>query len=163
MSEKERLERKLLKLQEQHEHQHKLLEVSEVEKVADKHLTEMKKKKLAIKDQIVKVEKQIQQIEIKESIKNYDSEKILYFKQQLKKLKKQVKQMEAQREKTRSWNHKAELLEMKKQKLYWKDLLSSIDNMTDEEIDQYIQEHTLSTPLSEYEALEKAINKLEKE
>ena len=81
-------------------------------------------------------------------------EKILYFKQQLKKLKKQVKQMESQREKTRSWNHKAELLEMKKQKLYWKDLLHSIENMTDEEIDDYVQEHTLSTPLSEYEWIE---------
>jgi len=81
-------------------------------------------------------------------------EKILYFKQQLKKLKKQVKQMESQREKTRSWNHKAELLEMKKQKLYWKDLLHSIENMTDEEIDEYVQEHTLSTPLSEYEWIE---------
>ena len=81
-------------------------------------------------------------------------EKILYFKQQLKKLKKQVKQMEAQREKTRSWNHKAELLEMKKQKLYWKDLLHSIENWTDEEIDDYVQEHTLSTPLSEYEWIE---------
>jgi uncharacterized protein YdcH (DUF465 family) len=81
-------------------------------------------------------------------------DKILYFKQQLKKLKKQVKQMEAQREKTRSWNHKAELLEMKKQKLYWKDLLHSIENWTDEEIDDYVQEHTLSTPLSEYEWIE---------
>ena len=80
--------------------------------------------------------------------------KIMYFKQQLKKLKKQVKQMEAQREKTRYWNHKAELLEMKKQKLYWKDLLHSIENMTDEEIDDYVQEHTLSTPLSEYEWIE---------
>ena len=81
-------------------------------------------------------------------------DKILYFKQQLKKLKKQVKQMEAQREKTRSWNHKAELLEMKKQKLYCKDLLNSIENWTDEEIDDYVQEHTLSTPLSEYEWIE---------
>ena len=81
-------------------------------------------------------------------------EKIIYFKQQLKKLKKQVKQMESQREKNRTWNHKAELLEMKKQKLYWKDLLHSIENWTDEEIDEYVQEHTLSTPLSEYEWIE---------
>ena len=43
---------------------------------------------------------------------------------------------------------------MKKQKLYWKDLLHSIENMTDEEIDDYVQEHTLSTPLSEYEWIE---------
>ena len=43
---------------------------------------------------------------------------------------------------------------MKKQKLYWKDLLHSIENWTDEEIDDYVQEHTLSTPLSEYEWIE---------
>ena len=41
-------------------------------------------------------------------------DKVLLFKQELKKLKKRVKQMEAQRERNRSWNHKAELLEMKK-------------------------------------------------
>jgi len=81
-------------------------------------------------------------------------DKILHFKQQLKKLKKQVKQMESQRNKNRSWNHKAELLNAKKQKLYWKDLLSGIENMTDEQIDEYVQEHTLSTPLSEYEWIE---------
>lgn len=81
-------------------------------------------------------------------------EKILHFRQQLKKLKKQVKQMEAQRQKTRTWDHKAELLEMKKQKLYWKDLLVKLEDMTDEQIDEYVQEHTLSTPLSEYEWIE---------
>lgn len=70
-------------------------------------------------------------------------EKVLYFKQQLKKLKKQVKQMESQREKNRSWEHKSELLEMKKQKLKLKEILS------------HIEEHTLSTPLSEYEAIER--------
>ena len=70
-------------------------------------------------------------------------DKVLEFKQELKKLKKRVKQMEAQREKNRSWNHKAELLEMKKQKLKMKEMLAHID------------ENTLSTPLSEYEAIEK--------
>jgi uncharacterized protein YdcH (DUF465 family) len=70
-------------------------------------------------------------------------DKVLEFKQELKKLKKRVKQMEAQREKNRSWNHKAELLEMKKQKLKMKEMLA------------HIEENTLSTPLSEYEAIEK--------
>lgn len=70
-------------------------------------------------------------------------DKVLEFKQELKKLKKRVKQMEAQREKNRSWNHKAELLEMKKQKLKMKEMLT------------HIEENTLSTPLSEYEAIEK--------
>jgi len=68
---------------------------------------------------------------------------VLEFKQELKKLKKRVKQMEAQREKNRSWIHKAELLEMKKQKLKMKEMLT------------HIEENTLSTPLSEYEAIEK--------
>ena len=40
--------------------------------------------------------------------------KVLEFKQELKKLKKRVKQMESQRELTRSFDHKAELIEMKK-------------------------------------------------
>ena len=70
-------------------------------------------------------------------------DKVLEFKQELKKLKKRVKQMEAQREKNRSWNHKADLLEMKKQKLKMKERLT------------HIEENTLSTPLSEYEAIEK--------
>ncbi len=70
-------------------------------------------------------------------------DKVLLFKQELKKLKKRVKQMEAQRERNRSWNHKAELLQMKKQKLKMKEML------------RHIEENTLSTPLSEYEAIEK--------
>jgi Ni,Fe-hydrogenase I large subunit len=81
-------------------------------------------------------------------------DKVLHFRQQLKKLKKQVKQMESQRDKNRSWNHKSQLLDMKKQKLIWKDLLTNIDKMTDTQIDDYVQEHTLSTPLSEYEWIE---------
>ena len=69
--------------------------------------------------------------------------KLLLNRKELKKLKKRVKQMEAQRERNRSWNHKAELLEMKKQKLKMKEML------------RHIEENTLSTPLSEYEAIEK--------
>jgi len=76
-------------------------------------------------------------------------DKVLIFKQELKKLKKRVKQMEAQREKNRSWNHKAELLEMKKQKLKMKEIL------------KHIEENTLSTPLSEYEAIEKWLEEKE--
>ena len=71
------------------------------------------------------------------------TDNVLLFKQELKKLKKRVKQMEAQRNTNRSWNHKAELLDMKKQKLKMNEIL------------KHIQEHTLSTPLSEYEAIEK--------
>lgn len=74
---------------------------------------------------------------------------ILRFKQELKKLKKRVKQMEAEREKNRSWNHKQELVELKKQKLKMKELLA------------HIEEHTLSTPLSEYEAIEKWMNEID--
>ena len=70
-------------------------------------------------------------------------DKVLLFKQGLKKLKKRVKQMEAQRKRNRSWNHKAELLDMKKQKLKMKEIL------------RHIEEHTLSSPLSQYEAIEK--------
>jgi Ni,Fe-hydrogenase I large subunit len=87
------------------------------------------------------------------TVVNVDERK-LHFKQSLKKLKKKVKQLESQRNKNRSWNHKAELLEAKKQKLYWKDLLTKLDTMTDKDIDEYVQEHTLSTPLSEYEWIE---------
>jgi hypothetical protein len=38
--------------------------------------------------------------------------------------------------------------------LYWKDLLVKLEDMSDEQIDEYVQEHTLSTPLSEYEWIE---------
>ena len=71
------------------------------------------------------------------------TDNVLLFKQELKKLKKRVKQMEAQRNTNRSWNHKAELLDMKKQKLKMKEIL------------KHVEEHTLSTQLSEYEAIEK--------
>ena len=45
----------------------------------------------------------------------------------LKSLKKKVKQMEAQREKVREWAHKAELLDAKKMKLKYKEILQELD------------------------------------
>ena len=49
------------------------------------------------------------------------------IKQQLKALKKKVKQMEAQRELIRDWAHKAELLDAKKMKLKYKQILEELD------------------------------------
>lgn len=49
-------------------------------------------------------------------------------KQQLKSLKKKVKQMEAQRERIREWAHKAELLDAKKMKLKYKQILEELSN-----------------------------------
>ena len=49
------------------------------------------------------------------------------IKQELKSLKKKVKQMEAQREKVREWAHKAELLDAKKMKLKYKEILQELD------------------------------------
>tara|TARA_Y100000114_G_scaffold77340_1_gene71063 strand:+ start:1617 stop:1817 length:201 start_codon:yes stop_codon:yes gene_type:complete len=49
------------------------------------------------------------------------------IKQELKTLKKKVKQMEAQREKVREWAHKAELLDAKKLKLRYKEILAELD------------------------------------
>ena len=49
------------------------------------------------------------------------------IKKQLKALKKKVKQMEAQREKVREWAHKAELLDAKKMKLRYKEILAELD------------------------------------
>ena len=51
-------------------------------------------------------------------------------KQQLKALKKKVKQMEAQRERIREWAHKAELLDAKKLKLKYKEILEELENET---------------------------------
>jgi len=45
------------------------------------------------------------------------------IKQELKRIKKRVKQLEAQRELVRAWEHKAELLDLKKQKLKYKEML----------------------------------------
>ena len=53
------------------------------------------------------------------------TDNVLLFKQELKKLKKRVKQMEAQRNTNRSWNHKAELLDMKKMREQCQPLLDS--------------------------------------
>jgi hypothetical protein len=44
------------------------------------------------------------------------------IKQELKRIKKRVKQLEAQRELVRAWEHKAELLDLKKQKLKYKEM-----------------------------------------
>tara|TARA_E500000318_G_scaffold106241_1_gene114003 strand:- start:805 stop:1005 length:201 start_codon:yes stop_codon:yes gene_type:complete len=49
------------------------------------------------------------------------------IKQELKILKKKVKQMEAQREKVREWAHKVELLDAKKLKLRYKEILAELD------------------------------------
>ena len=46
---------------------------------------------------------------------------------QLKALIKKVKQMEAQRERIREWAHKAELLDAKKMKLRYKQMLEELD------------------------------------
>ena len=49
-------------------------------------------------------------------------------KQELKALKKKVKQMETQRERIREWAHKAELLDAKKLKLKYKQILEELEN-----------------------------------
>lgn len=49
------------------------------------------------------------------------------IKQELKALKKKVKQMEAQRERIREWAHKAELLDAKKLKLKYKQILEELE------------------------------------
>tara|TARA_A100001011_G_scaffold358824_1_gene404848 strand:+ start:1025 stop:1231 length:207 start_codon:yes stop_codon:yes gene_type:complete len=49
------------------------------------------------------------------------------IKKELKALKKKVKQMEAQREKVREWAHKVELLDAKKMKLRYKEILAELD------------------------------------
>ena len=49
------------------------------------------------------------------------------IKKELKALKKKVKQMEAQRERIRDWAHKAELLDAKKMKLRYKEILEELD------------------------------------
>ena len=50
------------------------------------------------------------------------------MKRELKALKKKVKQMEAQRERIREWAHKAELLDAKKMKLRYKEILEELEN-----------------------------------
>ena len=63
--------------------------------------------------------------------------KVLEFKQELKKLKKRVKQMESQRELTRSFDHKAELIEMKKFKLKMKEMLTQKEY---DEIEKWLEQ-----------------------
>ena len=63
--------------------------------------------------------------------------KVLEFKQDLKKLKKRVKQMESQRELTRSFDHKAELIEMKKIKLKMKEMLTQKEY---DEIEKWLEQ-----------------------
>jgi len=62
---------------------------------------------------------------------NYDDSTVnmteAEVKQQLKALKKKVKQMEAQRERIREWAHKAELLDAKKLKLKYKQILEELE------------------------------------
>ena len=50
------------------------------------------------------------------------------MKRELKALKKKVKQMEAQRDRIREWAHKAELLDAKKMKLRYKEILEELGN-----------------------------------
>ena len=50
------------------------------------------------------------------------------MKRDLKALKKKVKQMESQRERIREWAHKAELLDAKKMKLRYKEILEELEN-----------------------------------
>ena len=49
------------------------------------------------------------------------------IKKELKTLKKKGKQMEAQRERIRDWAHKAELLDAKKMKLRYIEILEELD------------------------------------
>ena len=62
---------------------------------------------------------------------NYDDSTVnmteAEVRQQLKALKKKVKQMEAQRERIREWAHKAELLDAKKLKLKYKQILKELE------------------------------------
>ena len=59
----DKLKNRLQSLKEQHDLQHQKVEAAEAENVADKFLTEMKKKKLAFKDEIATIEKQIEELE----------------------------------------------------------------------------------------------------
>jgi hypothetical protein len=58
----EKLKNRLQSLKEQHALEHQRCEAAEAEKVQEKYLTEMKKKKLAIKDEIAIIEKQIEEM-----------------------------------------------------------------------------------------------------
>jgi len=59
----DKLKNRLQSLKEQHDLQHQKVEAAEAENVQDKFLTEMKKKKLALKDEMWKVELEITSLE----------------------------------------------------------------------------------------------------
>ena len=59
----EKLRNRLQSLTEQHKLEHQKCEAAEAENVQEKYLTEMKKKKLALKDEMCKIEKQIKDLE----------------------------------------------------------------------------------------------------
>ena len=59
----DKLKNRLQSLKEQHALEHQKCEAAEAENVQDKYLTEMKKKKLALKDEIWKVELEIVSLE----------------------------------------------------------------------------------------------------
>ena len=63
-------------------------------------------------------------VDYNDSTKHIDEAQV---RQELKALKKKVKQMEAQRELIRDWAHKAELLDAKKMKLKYKQILEELD------------------------------------
>ena len=58
----EKLKNRLQSLKEQHALEHQRCEAAEAENVQEKYLTEMKKKKLALKDEIAIIEKQIEEM-----------------------------------------------------------------------------------------------------
>ena len=58
----EKLKNRLQSLKEQHTLEHQRCEAAEAENVQEKYLTEMKKKKLALKDEIAIIERQIEEM-----------------------------------------------------------------------------------------------------
>ena len=60
---KEKLEHHKAHLEDQHNDLHKRIEVAEIENARDDLVQNMKKKKLALKDEIEKLEKQIQELD----------------------------------------------------------------------------------------------------
>jgi len=58
----EKLKNRLQSLKEQHALEHQRCEAAEAENVQEKYLTEMKKKKLALKDEIAIIERQIEEM-----------------------------------------------------------------------------------------------------
>ena len=59
----DKLKSRLQSLKEQHDLEHQKVEAAEAENVADKYLTEMKKKKLALKDEMWKIGLEITSLE----------------------------------------------------------------------------------------------------